>query len=63
MPWNFGVSERVSTKDFVATDVLVGVTMIFVVLSCPIFRILLFSGGRANGGSSVVGLAVGPAVA
>ena len=33
MPWNFGVSKRVLTKDFVATDVLVGVTMISVVFS------------------------------
>ncbi len=33
MPWNFGVSKRVLTKDFVATDVLIGVMMIFVVCS------------------------------
>ncbi len=66
MPWNFGVRKRVLTKDFITTDVLVGVTWILVVCSfsfptdspnSPVFwregqgwQIGDCSGGRANGG-------------
>ncbi len=66
MPWNCGVSKRVLTKDFVVTDILVGVTMIFVVClfsfppdfpDSPVFwregqwwQLGSWSGGRANGG-------------
>ncbi len=66
MPWNFGVSKRVLTKDFVATDILVGVMMIFFVcsfsfppdfLDSPVFwqegqrwQLGGWSGSRANCG-------------
>ncbi len=66
MPWNCGVSKRVLEKDFVATDILVGVTVIFVVCSfsflpnflhSPVFwregqwwQLGGWSGGKANSG-------------